>query len=210
MAQCSSSGRKKAVICGISYKGCDDEIEGSVNDAMFVKYLLKNKYNFSNIFMLTEDETNFLKIPTRRNIMIAMKWLVKDCQAGDSLVFFYSGHGVQEKDMDGDEIDGLDEAICPLDYATEGMITDDEINETIVRPLPTGVKLHAIIDSCHSGTMLDLRYLCKMNRKGDYYWEDQRSKNSVWKGTMGGEVFAFSGCDDNQQSTDTKVKSAFN
>jgi len=28
----------------------------------------------------------------------------------------------------------------------------------------------------------------------------------VWKGTSGGEVISFSGCDDNQTSADTDVK----
>lgn len=84
------------------------------------------------------------------------------CQAGDSLVFHYSGHGGQKKDENGDEVDGFDETILPLDYEQEGIILDDEINETIVRPLPCGAKLHAIIDACHSGTVLDLPFLCRM------------------------------------------------
>ena len=46
----------------------------------------------------------------------------------------------------------------------KGMIVDDEINETIVRPLPEGAMLHAIIDACYSGTILDLPFVCKMNR----------------------------------------------
>ena len=61
-------------------------------------------------------------------------------------------------------MDGYDEALCPLDSETEGLIIDDEINDTIVKPLPHGVRLHAIIDSCHSGTVLDLPFLCRMNR----------------------------------------------
>ena len=44
------------------------------------------------------------------------------------------------------------------------MLLDDEINETIVQPLGPGVKLHAIVDSCHSGTILDLPYLCRISR----------------------------------------------
>lgn len=94
---------------------------------------------------------------------MAMCWLVQGCQAGDSLVFHYSGHGSQQRNYTGDEIDGYDETLCPVDYETQGMIVDDEINATIVRPLPLGVKLHAIIDACHSGTVLDLPFLCRMD-----------------------------------------------
>ncbi|KMZ72481.1 Metacaspase 9 [Zostera marina] len=202
----SSAGKKRAVICGISYKGYNkEEIEGSVNDAIFMKYLLENKYNFSDILMLTDDEKNSMNnIPTKMNILNAMEWLVKDCQQGDSLVFYYSGHGSQKKDMDGDEIDGFDETLCPLDYFTNGMITDDVINETIVRPLPSGAMLHVIIESSHSGTVLDLPFLCKMNRKGFYHWEGHRSLNGVWKGSLGGDVILFSSSQDHQENIETK------
>lgn len=60
--------------------------------------------------------------------------------------------------------DGCDKAICPVDYEHKGNILSDEINATIVRPLPRGAKLHAIIDACHSGNVLDLAFVCKMNR----------------------------------------------
>lgn len=104
------------------------------------------------------------RIPTKQNIRKAMRWLVQGCQPGDSLVLHYSGHGSKQKDYSHDELDGFDEAICPLDHETEGLIIDDEINATIVRPLPPGVTLHAVVDTCHSGTVLDLPYLCRMNR----------------------------------------------
>lgn len=39
-----------------------------------------------------------------------------------------------------------------------GMIIDDEINVLLVNPLPPNVRLHAVIDACHSGTAMDLEY----------------------------------------------------
>ena len=111
-----------------------------------------------------EEEYDLDKKPTKYNMRRALYWLVQDCQPGDSLVFYFSGRGSQQINYNGDEIDGYDETLCPMDYQTEGIILDIEINETIVRPLPPGVKLHAIIDACHSGTMLDLPFLCRMDR----------------------------------------------
>lgn len=111
-----------------------------------------------------EEEEHPLMKPTKENIRRALHWLVEDCAAGDSLLFYFSGHGSQQRNFTGDEIDGNDETLCPMDFLTQGVIVDDEINETIVRPLPYGVKLHAIFDACHSGTMLDLPFLCRMNR----------------------------------------------
>ncbi|KAM3682854.1 hypothetical protein ACJW31_12G102600 [Castanea mollissima] len=202
-------GRKRAVICGISYKNSRHELKGCINDAKCMKYLLVNKFNFpeSSILMLNEEEADPYRHPIKSNIRMALYWLVQGCQPGDSLVFHYSGHGSQQRNYTGDEIDGYDETLCPLDFQTRGMIVDDEINETIVRPLPPGVKLHAIIDACHSGTVLDLPFLCRMDRTGRYVWEDHRPRSGVWKGTSGGEVISFSGCDDDQTSADTAALS---
>ncbi|GKD97592.1 metacaspase-1 [Tanacetum coccineum] len=203
------NGRKKAVICGISYKGSKNELKGCINDAKCMKYLLIHKFKFpeSSIVMLTEEETDPYRIPAKHNIRMAMHWLVQGCQAGDSLVFHFSGHGSQQRNYTGDEIDGFDETLCPMDFVTQGMIVDDEINATMVKPLPHGVKLHAIIDACHSGTMLDLPFLCRMDRNGRYTWEDHSPQSGIFKGTNGGEVISFSGCDDDQSSADTSVNS---
>ncbi|KAK4267994.1 hypothetical protein QN277_024703 [Acacia crassicarpa] len=205
----NAHGRKKAVIVGISYRYSRHELKGCINDAKCMRYLLINKFKFpeSSILMLTEEETDPYRIPTKHNMRMAMYWLVQGCQPGDSLVLHYSGHGSQQRNYNGDEADGYDETLCPLDFETQGMIVDDEINTAIVRPLPRGVKLHALIDACHSGTVLDLPYLCRMNRSGQYVWEDHRPRSGVWKGSNGGEVISFSGCDDHQTSADTSALS---
>nr|GMC61854.1 metacaspase-1-like [Ipomoea batatas] len=197
--------RKRAVIVGISYRNSRHELKGCLNDAKCMRFLLVNRFKFppDSILMLTEEETDPYRIPTKHNIRMAMHWLVVGCQPGDSLVFHYSGHGSQQRNYNGDEVDGYDETLCPLDFETQGMIVDDEINATLVRPIPRGAKLHAIIDACHSGTMLDLPFLCRMDRSGRYMWEDHRPRSGAWKGSSGGEVISFSGCDDDQTSADT-------
>ncbi|EOY22713.1 Metacaspase 1, putative [Theobroma cacao] len=194
---------KRAVLCGVSYKNSRYELDGCVHDAELMKALLISQFKFpeSSIVLLTEEESDPNRRPTKYNMRMALYWLVLGCQSGDSLVFYYSGHGSQQKNYDGDEKDGYDETICPSDFETEGPIVDDEINWTIVRPLPRGVKLHAVIDACHSGTALDLPFLCRMDdRQGGYVWEDHRPRSGLWKGTSGGEVISFSSCDDGQNS----------
>ncbi|KAI5798538.1 caspase domain-containing protein [Pyronema domesticum] len=94
--------------------------------------------------------------PTRKNIIRSMQWLVKDARPNDSLFFFYSGHGEQMKDYGGDELDGYDECLSIDDTA---FVVDDEIHELLVKPLKPGVRLTALINACHSGSMLDLPYM---------------------------------------------------
>ncbi|KAM3733403.1 hypothetical protein ACB098_11G133100 [Castanea mollissima] len=205
----NAHGRKKAVIVGISYRYSRHELKGCINDAKCMRYLLINKFHFpqESILMLTEEEIDPYRIPTKYNIRMALNWLVQGCQPGDSLLFHYSGHGSRQRNSRGNEVDGYDETLCPLDFETQGMIVDNDINATIVRPLPLGVKLHAIIDAGHSGTVLDLPFLCRMNRAGQYIWEDHRPRSGIWKGTSGGEVISFSSCEDDQTSAESSALS---
>ncbi|KAF8044162.1 hypothetical protein BT93_A2212 [Corymbia citriodora subsp. variegata] len=205
----SVHGRKRALLCGVSYRGKRYKLKGSVNDVRCMHYFLVENMGFQNdsILILSEEEMDPGRIPTKHNILMAMRWLVHDCRSGDSLVFHFSGHGSQQPNNDMDEIDGFDECIWPVDHEIAGKIIDDEINATIVRPLPRGAKLHAVIDACHSGTMLDLPFLCRMNREGAYRWEDQRGLSTAYKGTRGGLALSISACDDNQTSVDTTALS---
>lgn len=80
-------------------------------------------------------------------------------EADQSIKLVSAGHGGQTKDLDGDEDDGYDEVIYPVDFRQTGHITDDEMHRIMVKPLQSGVRLTAIFDSCHSGTALDLPYI---------------------------------------------------
>lgn len=82
----------------------------------------------------------------------------KGCQVRRLVVLHYSGHGGQTEDSDGDEEDGFDEEIYPLDYETAGSIIDDQMHEMLVKPLPAGTRLTVVMDCCHSATVLDLPY----------------------------------------------------
>ncbi|CAM0873496.1 unnamed protein product [Alopecurus aequalis] len=199
-------GKKRAVLVGVSYRGTEYELKGTVNDVECMRGLLCDKFGFPSdcILVLTEEKSDDPhRTPTRENLLLAMRWLVEDCDTGDSLVFHFSGHGVQKLDTNGDEVDGYNEALCPLDFEEKGKILDDEINDTIVRPLGPGVKLHAIIDTCHSGTILDLRYLCRLSRTGYWQWENHMRQPQKPKGTSGGLAISISGCNDDQKSADS-------
>ncbi|KAK1649739.1 hypothetical protein QYE76_067544 [Lolium multiflorum] len=197
-------GHKRALLVGINYTGTEDELQGPINDVNCMKFLLTLKYGFPSdcILVLTDEERNPNRRPTKSNILLAMRWLVYGCSSGDSLVFHFSGHGTQVDDQDGDELDGKDEAICPLDGDLNGYIRDDEINEAIVRPLVHGVTLHAIIDACRSGTVLDLSNLWQKNKYGKFQWVDQNARTGAWKSTSGGHAILISGCAEDDDSQD--------
>lgn len=160
-------------------------------------------YKNGDIVMLIDDTSNARQMPTKQNILDAMRWLVKDAQPHDALFFHYSGHGGQVPDKDGDEVDGLDEVIYPVDYKKAGFIVDDEMHRIMVKTLPAGCRLTAIFDSCHSGTALDLPYLYHSNGrlKGSSTTPQAQAEKST-----NADVISFSGCRDDQSSADTTQK----
>ncbi|XP_031384275.1 metacaspase-1-like isoform X1 [Punica granatum] len=197
--------RKRAVLCGVTYRKRKYKLKGTLNDVKAMKQLLMERFGFveESIRILTEEEKDQRRIPTKKNIQEALDWLVQDSWSGDSLVFYFSGHGLRvPENTEGDELDGFDETICPVDFTKEGMILDDEINSRIVRPLKEGVTLHAIVDSCHSGTILDLPnvYDYKLGK-----WSDNRPPSGATKGTMGGLAISLSACADAEIAADTSA-----
>ena len=81
---------KKALLVGInkhSFKGSD--LRGCVNDVQHMRNCLSSYYGFNldNIRVLTDLRA------TKKEILARLDWLIDDAQAGDELVFHYSGHG---------------------------------------------------------------------------------------------------------------------
>ncbi|TFK33161.1 caspase domain-containing protein [Crucibulum laeve] len=196
------TGRKKALCVGINYIGQPNELRGCVNDAKHVKEFLINHqgYRAEDIVLLTDDSSHPRQLPTRQNIIDAMKWLVRSARTNDSLFFHYSGHGGQTPDKDGDEVDGWDEVIYPMDFKKRGHIIDDEMHDIMVKSLPKGCRLTALFDSCHSGTVLDLPYIYSSSGrlKGSHVSSAARARNAT-----PADVISWSGCKDGQTSADT-------
>lgn len=155
------TGRRKALLVGINYFGQRGQLRGCINDVKNMSTYLNQNFGYAreDMVILTDDQQNPMSQPTKANILRAMHWLVKDARPNDSLFFHYSGHGGQTPDLDGDEEDGYDEVIYPVDFRSQGHIVDDEMHRIMVKSLQPGVRLTAIFDSCHSGSALDLPYI---------------------------------------------------
>ena len=134
-------------MIGINYFGQGGELRGCVNDVNNIKSLIKSR-GFTedqyHMLILTDDQEDSSHQPTHRNIIEAMYWLVIGAQPNDSLLIHYAGHGGQKKDYDGDELDGSDEIIYPLDFESAGIIVDDEMNSILVQQLPRGARFEYI------------------------------------------------------------------
>lgn len=199
------SESKRALLCGVIYRKKRYRLKGSINDVANMRELLVKVFDFPAecIHELIEEKSSDL-VPTKKNILEQMKWLVEGSQAGDSLVFYFSGHGIQHTDSKQDEIDGMDESICPVDFMQEGAILDNDINSILVWPLKQGVTLHVIVDACHSGTALDLSYVYDPEK---CTWKDNKppAKEPSRKHPSGGKAICISACEDHQMAADTSA-----
>jgi hypothetical protein len=129
-------------------------LDGAVNDVQAMKELLLSaKFGFSKdepyMHVLTNREA------TRDSILKAMlSYLVEKPSKGDVVVFYYAGHGSQRYNSQTSKPEHLDETIVPSNANTGQFdIRDKEIRRIFNQALDKGVKLTAIFDSCHSGSI---------------------------------------------------------
>lgn len=143
---------KKAVIIGINdyapIGAGGPDLSGCIADARdMANTLVICGFSPSDIRILTNQNA------TKNNIITYIKWLLTGNKAGDSLVLYYSGHGTRVANIGTDlELDGLDEAICPHDYASAGVIRDDEFKSLFKGKVKKGVSFDVFFDCCHSGS----------------------------------------------------------
>lgn len=178
----SPRNRKSAVLVGLNYTGTDAALEGCINDANRMKRTLENKFGYTETTVLTDNN-----ITEENNILSVLDRLI--ASKSKTMFFLYSGHGTQCYDLDGDESDGLDEAL----YSVNGtIIIDDDLNKLMTK-IPKGSTMILVIDACHSGTMIDLPYQLKGDRI-------VQINNKL----MSADVICISGCSDDQVSMDVR------
>jgi hypothetical protein len=140
----------RALIVGINnYPSAP--LNGCINDVNDVANFLVGKCGFAmgDVRLLTDERATTAGIKER------LGWLMTGLRAGDRVLFHYSGHGVQMPTRNtAGEVDGLDEAICPVDFdwSDERAIRDKEFNK-LFATVPDGVEFVWISDSCHSGDL---------------------------------------------------------
>ncbi len=128
------------------------------NDVQLIEKTLTGLgFSEQNIMYLRDADA------TKEGIENALTALYAEISAGDDVVIHYSGHGHQIFDDNGDEIDGLDEALVCFDapmsmkdgYTGSKHFRDDELGEWINKlriKLGANGNILLFLDSCHSGT----------------------------------------------------------
>lgn len=126
--------------------GNDGALSGCENDARDMASIALEQ-GFRARMLLTENAT-------LKNVQTEIKWAANRLVAGDTFLISYAGHGTFIKDESGEETDQRDETWCLFD----SMMIDDELYALWDR-FKAGVKIIVLLDSCHSGTIVQGRYL---------------------------------------------------
>lgn len=180
---------KKALLIGINYLNTTHKLIGCIDDTNRMKNLLSSK-GFNDFKILT-DLTSVK--PTKANILNEFKNLIINAKSGDVLFFYYSGHGSYTYDRNSDETDGSDEMLVSLDLQS---VLDDELKSILQNHLSREITIICLFDSCHSGTMLDLKYNYLDSNNYDNYSENNKVSECQ------GNVIMISGCTDSQTSSE--------
>ncbi len=140
------------------YNGWDGELSGCINDATDMQSIADG-LGYTSTLLIDSDATSC-------RVISEIGQAADELQSGDILFVTYSGHGGQVDDVNGDEDDSLDETWCLYDR----QFIDDEIYSLWTQFNP-GVRIVALSDSCHSGTVMRMMQVAE-----DIVVQTRRSK----------------------------------
>jgi len=138
------------------------DLRGPARDVVALKELLTKRFGFqeADIQVVLDQEA------TEENVRQALHRLVQRAEAGDVVLFYYSGHGSRrlesnyQKKAERDEADGWDETlVCADDNRAQGgyqgyrQLVDDELDQVFRALRAKTDNVIFISDSCHSGTV---------------------------------------------------------
>jgi hypothetical protein len=163
-----ASAETRALIAGVStYPSLPEtlHLKGPRNDARQVANALVGfGVSPDNVTVLADGVVGLsdgiapAREATREAILGELDRLARTSAPGDLVVFYFSGHGSQQPDLDGDELGGTDEIFLPYDVGAwtgekvENAIVDDDLRVRIDAILAAGADFFGIIDACHSAT----------------------------------------------------------
>ena len=139
-----AAGQRRALCVGVNDYPGRHALAGCVHDADAWAATLRALH--FDVSILRDQQA------TREGLVLGLRRLLTGAQAGDVLAFQFAGHGTRVRDIDGDEPDSQDEALCPIDFLDGALLIDDDLSE-LFSSLPDGVNLTCFIDCCHSGSV---------------------------------------------------------
>jgi len=147
-----TEGGRYALVVGVSdYESWPDLAYGEADALAFLDFIEDpDRGGFPEESCRDLIGTN----ATQRNIKREIKWLLGEAGEGDLVILYFAGHGDQEKDFEGEEEDGQDEYLIPIDGTQDLFSTaigDDDLCRWLSTLEGNGARTVLILDSCKSG-----------------------------------------------------------
>mmetsp|Transcript_72474 Transcript_72474/g.172775 ORF Transcript_72474/g.172775 Transcript_72474/m.172775 type:complete len:349 (+) Transcript_72474:123-1169(+) len=170
-------GENHVLICALDYKKTNNPLTCTL-DAKNVKSLCE-ACGVRDVVMMLDEQC------TREAVQTAIQQACRRCvPPNDVFIFYYSGHGVQVTDKNGDEASGQDDAFALVNekgqISAQTLLLDDEFSDLLTANLHPTVRSLVLTDCCHSGTIADF-------------------SGSKWKGRS---AISITGCTDEETSGD--------
>ncbi len=160
------SSQVKAIFVGVTY---EHMVTGGVTPLDRIPYIYAKKFMENLVFkgaftpeqceLLTDWDKKF-KAPSKQNVTKALTGMIMNAKEGDSLLFYFCGHGVAYQDPDTKAFiqrDGHWGSLKTLKEADKSKYLVDEFFDTefqgIIDGLAPNVKLSMFIHACHGGVM---------------------------------------------------------
>lgn len=141
---------RRAVLVGVNdYRNPLKNLHGPLHDVSALASVLEIRFGFSPADLKRIEDRG----ATRDRILDALQTLMRTSLPGDIAFFYYSGHGSYVANESSPEEDKTDETIVPHPYPARSDIRDKEIGTILEQAARRGVRVTAVFDSCHSGSI---------------------------------------------------------
>ncbi len=148
----SAFAENRALLIGVgNYQAVASPLPGISKDLKMM-YEICRKIGF--------EEHQIMLLRNRRAALSQIEatfeeWMIDGVRETDRVLVYFTGHGIRLYDQNGDETDGVDEALAPQDIRKTGTtianaLTDDRFG-TLLAKIPAR-EIFVFIDACHSGS----------------------------------------------------------
>ncbi|MEJ2284435.1 MAG: caspase family protein [Desulfobacterales bacterium] len=149
-------GEDRALLVGVGrYAHFDEKLKGvSLDIQMMTEFARIMGFKHHAIKVLEHEAAS------TDNVYSAIEnWLINGVGPQDRVFFYFSGHGSQIPDLNGDEKDQFDEVLLLYDVALRekdrhktltGVLPDDDFNAMLARMQSRNI--FVVLDACHSGS----------------------------------------------------------
>lgn len=132
------------------------DLEGAPNDIATIRAALEARAGFDSVTELRDADAG------REAILAALDAFASGSKGlpGETLVFYYTGHGARAVDMTGTQVSSFHSTLVPWDARSpelrragqSGDILDVELRDRLDAITARGINVVTIFDSCNSGT----------------------------------------------------------